>query len=81
MGPGSFGCATQLFVFPCIQEPSAAVDVEPQPVVEHVERKPEVVQDDHRVVAGGGVLFSWHVLVHTPQSGCHRESWFTHGNY
>ena len=57
MGPDSFGCAIQLFVFPCIQALSVAVDVEPQPAVERVERKPAVVQDDYRVAARGGVLF------------------------
>ena len=46
MGLGSSECATQLFVVPCIQELSVAVDVEPQPAVEHVEKKLEVVQAD-----------------------------------
>ena len=57
MGLGSFGCATRLFVVPCIQVLSVAVDVEPQPSVERVERKPAVVQDDRRVAAPGGVRF------------------------
>ena len=57
MDLGSFECATQLFVVPCIQELSVAVDVEPQPAVERDERKPAVVQDDHRVAARGVVLF------------------------
>ena len=46
MGLGSSECATQLFVFPCIQELSVVVDAEPQLAVEHVEKKLEVVQDD-----------------------------------
>ena len=46
MGLGSSECATQLFVFPCIQELSVDVDAAPQPAVEHVEKKLEVVQDD-----------------------------------
>ena len=67
MGPGSFECVIQLFAFPCIQELSVAVDVEPRPAVERVGRKPRVVQDDHRVGVEGVVLFVLHVLVHILQ--------------